>query len=200
MGLRGCASLLLVVVLAGACSSSPEDPGGEAACAASLTYAGQVYYSWSLDEHVARGPQLGAAAYPGGCDDEPDSEEDEFPSVPTTVWRMPGVDPDIAVIGWKQGTKRLAVYAHPDAELQDLLPGEPHRVRTARCGVAPTRFAGARWNVPAARQHKASTVNSPTFTGSGTMTRVSEHYAQYLDEDGTRVPFVPVEARRSRCW
>ena len=70
---------------------------------------------------------------------------------------------------------------------------EPHVVTTYHCGVQPTVFQGRVWKVPPGFNDERQAGYPSSFTGTGTMTRLDSDTAEYVDQDGTVVPFVPVE-------
>lgn len=67
---------------------------------------------------------------------------------------------------------------------------ERHQVRTYHCGIPPTVFQGRVWKVQPGFNEEPDTIYSDSFTGTGTMTRLSDDTAKYVDDDGTVIPFV----------
>jgi len=109
---RALAPLLgLFLLLLASCSS----PGcaqahvrSAASCAAGVEYAGHFYIQWSTKLPAVRADRLGNAVHPacndtGGCDTA-------GPDQPTTVWKLRGVAPRVAVVGRMQGSGRIAVF------------------------------------------------------------------------------------------
>lgn len=74
---------------------------------------------------------------------------------------------------------------------------EPHKVTLYHCGVAPTAYRGRMWKVRPGFPDERHTAPSTSFAGTGTMTRLSADVAEYVDKDGTVIPFVPDNPRET---
>lgn len=125
--------VLLAVVLAAACTRgascepAPRDPS-----CPDLRFSGVLYDEW---REVAPPPvrqELGDAAYPA-CNDAETCGPDLGGFAATDVWLLEGVDPDDAVIGYRQDTETYVVFLRRGAD-PGSVPGL--RAATRRAGQA----------------------------------------------------------------
>jgi hypothetical protein len=146
---RSAAVLAVTVALLSGCLGSADcSAGGEAvtframmaaefgaspaaaSCASGVEFEGRFLMAWSDGLPAVRGKSLGTATYPvcddgGGCDGQVDTA-----SGSTKVWALRGFDPEEIVVARSEGSRKLVVYARPDAEPDDYF-----------------RLAGGRWHL-----------------------------------------------------
>jgi len=63
----------------------------------------------------------------------------------------------------------------------------------SHCFVEPIAFDGQLWNVPFEDQFGLGGLEPKNWRGSGVITRISERRAQYEDDGGATVLFLPVD-------
>ena len=121
--MTGRVAMLLVAATAAVsgCSGTSHCPASGAApaadCAAGVEYQGTFYLAWSQRLPAVRGADLGDAAYPA-CNDT--GCEQSAPDTPTSVWALRGVDPKDAVVGFREGSRRLIVYGRLNGDPSDI--------------------------------------------------------------------------------
>lgn len=96
---------------------------------------------------------------------------------------------------------RMECLANPDGVvvvIQSELPAlaswhQPHShvVTLYHCGVNPTEFEGRTWAVPQSLVPFDATNAPDSFVGRGTVARVREEEALYVDESGVEIVFWP---------
>ena len=106
----------------GSCDGATVNPAFARSCASAVRYEGHFYVEVSLDQKIPRGEELGDGAYPA-CNDTGDcrSTNPAAGFLATDVWRLDGVDPDVAVVGLREGSHRYVVFARPDVAPRQLV-------------------------------------------------------------------------------
>jgi hypothetical protein len=118
----------LLAVLAAAC-------GGDATCETAprdpscpdLRFSGVRYDEWREVTPPRVRQELGDAVYPA-CNDAETCGPDLGGFAATDVWLLEGVDPDDAVIGYRQDTRTAVVFLRRGAD-PDAVPGLRAAVR-----------------------------------------------------------------------
>lgn len=109
--LTGLVATALAVLLLG-CSASDgcaDLPVPDGDCA-DLTFSSELYDEWAPAELPAITQELGDAAFPACNDDEPCNGPDLDGHGATDVWLLEGVDPQHALMGYRQGTRTPVIY------------------------------------------------------------------------------------------
>jgi hypothetical protein len=121
--LAGLGAASLAVVLLGCTAADPcaDLPVDDGTCP-DLTFSGELYDEWGLVELPAVTEELGDAAFPSCNDEEPCNGPDLDGYAATDVWLLEGVDPQHAVIGYRQGTETAVIFLRQEVEAADV-PG-----------------------------------------------------------------------------
>jgi hypothetical protein len=105
-----------------ACTPGPPDP----ACP-DLHFSGQLYDEWrEHDPGQAVLQELGDASYPA-CNDEEVCGPDLGGFAATDVWLLRGVDPDEAVLGFRENTRTYVIFVRRGLDPAEVkgLPASP---------------------------------------------------------------------------
>lgn len=103
-----------VVALLVSCGSSPpaaEPPRADRDCP-DLSFSAELYDEWRAVRLPDVTEELGDARYPACNDVEPGNGPDLDGFGATDVWRLPGVDPANAIIGYRQGGEIPVIFVH----------------------------------------------------------------------------------------
>jgi hypothetical protein len=116
-----------VLALAVACSSPDPcaDPPPDDAGCPDLTFSGDLYDEWRPVEGavvIKEIEELGDANYPACNDREPCNGPDLGGFGATDVWRLDGVDPDLALMSYRQGTRSPVIFVLRGTD-PDSVPG-----------------------------------------------------------------------------
>jgi len=119
---------LLLAALVAACGAdatcevAPRDPS-----CPDLRFSEVLYDEWREVTPPRIRQELGDAVYPA-CNDAETCGPDLGGFAATDVWLLEGVDPDDAVIGYRQGTEIPVVFVRRGAD-PDTVPGLRQAVR-----------------------------------------------------------------------
>jgi hypothetical protein len=104
------------------CEAAPRDPS-----CPDLRFSGVLYDEWREVTPPPVRQELGDAVYPA-CNDAETCGPDLGGFAATDVWLLEGVDPDDAVIGYRQGTETAVAFLRRGAD-PDAVPGLRDAVR-----------------------------------------------------------------------
>ena len=107
--LASATAALALVAGCGAHDPCAHRPPEDASCP-DLTFSGELYDEWRPVEPPDVTQELGDARYPACNDDEPCNGPDLGGFAATDVWLLEGVDPEQALIGYRQGTETHVVF------------------------------------------------------------------------------------------
>lgn len=119
-----------VLVLATACGSQDPcaDPPPDDPTCPDLSFRGELYDEWRPVDKPATTEELGNAPYPACNDEEPCNGPDLGGFAVTDVWLLEGVDPERALIGYRQGTEISVVFVRRGVD-PEAIEGLPAAVR-----------------------------------------------------------------------
>ena len=118
----------LAVVLLGCAASDPcGDPPVEDGDCPDLTFSSELYDEWGPVELPGVTQELGDARYPACNDEEACNGPDLDGYGATDVWLLEGVDPQQALIGYRQGTETPVIFLRQGVDPANVqgLPAAP---------------------------------------------------------------------------
>lgn len=111
----------LAVVLLGCTTSDPcaDVPVADGSCP-DLTFSSELYDEWAPVDLPAVTQELGDAGFPACNDEEPCNGPDLGGHGATDVWLVEGVDPQDALIGYRQGTETPVIFLRQGVDAVDV--------------------------------------------------------------------------------